>query len=253
MLEYPAPPSLEKIFQCEFDFIESGFLTGEENMRLDTERASDVTNGKSKAMFRLYGWKPWAVSLGYNQKIDDIEQLACEKNGFDIVRRPTGGRAVLHANELTYCVVANLPKGLNMHEAYHEIHIFLHKAMENIGISTLSFQKSRPNLRNFYNSSTKSAACFASSAQYEIEFEGRKVVGSAQRLFGQTLLQHGSILLSPGHERLADVSNLESEEQKQKLKEFILAKSATLQDTVGRSISFNELSSAIRTSFFDCK
>lgn len=237
--------SLQNFFQSDFDFIQSGYLVGQENMNLDTERVQAVANGSANPMLRIYGWKPWAVSLGYNQKETDIDRAACESNGFDIVRRPTGGRAVLHSNELTYCVVANLPAGTNMHDAYKAIHIFLVESIEQLDINTLSFQKSKPDLREFYNRSAMSASCFASTAQYEIEFNGRKVVGSAQRLTSKTLLQHGSVLLAAGHERLADVINLKTVDEKQRLKKFMLDKSATLQDAAGRPVSYEELSRSI--------
>lgn len=241
--------TLSNIFESDFEFIESGYLDGETNMQIDKERANALQTGSAHSLFRIYGWKPWAVSLGYNQKESDIDKIACKNANIDIVRRPTGGRAVLHANELTYCVVVNLPKHINMHDAYKEIHLFLVEAIENIGITTLSFKKSNPNLREIYNRPQISASCFASTAQFEIEHNNRKIVGSAQRIYGNTLIQHGSILLSSGHEKLAELTTLDSDEKKARLKEFIIANSATLNDVSGRNISFEELSEAIRQMF----
>ncbi len=237
---------MEKIFNRTFEFLESGFLTGAENMKIDFERAMAVSKGEKSAMLRLYGWKPWAVSLGYNQKETDIDKFLCEKESFDIVRRPTGGRAVLHAEELTYSVCVNLPEKMNMHDAYRGIHLFLLKAMQDTGIENLDFKKSQMNMREFYSRPEMSASCFAAAAQYEIEYMGRKVVGSAQRMFGRTLLQHGSILLDKGYERLADVINQKTEQQNKRLKEFMLAGSATLSEAAGRKISFDDLSDSIK-------
>ncbi len=89
----------------EWHFINTGFHAGEFNMRFDMELAKKLQLGGILPTLRVYGWKPWAVSLGYNQKKDDVHPDKCSEFGFDIVRRPTGGRAILHANELTYSVV----------------------------------------------------------------------------------------------------------------------------------------------------
>ena len=236
---------LTHFFGEKFEFIDTGFSSGEYNMDFDTCRTNEVAEGNALPMFRVYGWKPWAVSLGYNQKDDEIDKEKCELKGFDLVRRPTGGRAVLHANELTYSVVVNLPEGKTVHDVYKEIHTILLKAFISLGCKNIGFQKAQTDFREHYKSSGMSVSCFTSSARYEIEYEGRKVVGSAQRLFGKTLLQHGSILLTKGHEQIADVIRAKSESDREKLAEYLSNHSATLKESAGREISFNECREAI--------
>ncbi|MBI5324231.1 MAG: lipoate--protein ligase family protein [Ignavibacteriae bacterium] len=237
--------SLTHFFGVRFEFIDTGFSTGQFNMDFDIQRTNDVSEGKALPMFRVYGWKPWAVSLGYNQKAEEIDEELCRGKGFDIVRRPTGGRAVLHANEITYSVVLNLPDGLTVHDIYREIHSILLKAFINLGCKNIGFEKSQTDFREHYKSSGMSVSCFTSSARYEIEFEGRKVVGSAQRLFGKTLLQHGSILISCGHEQIADVINSKNEIIREKLREYLTNHSATLEESAVTSLNYDKVKSTI--------
>jgi lipoate-protein ligase A len=236
---------LTHFFGEEFEFIDTGFSSGQFNMDFDIKRTNDVAAGKALPMFRVYGWNPWAVSLGYNQKDDEIDKEKCGLKGFDLVRRPTGGRAVLHANEITYSVVINLPEGRTVHDIYREIHTILLESFISLGCKNIGFQKAQTDFREHYKSSGMSVSCFTSSARYEIEYEGRKVVGSAQRLFGKTLLQHGSILLSKGHEQIADVIKAKSESDRDKLRDYLLKHSATLEESSGRIINFNECREAI--------
>ncbi len=234
-----------KIFNGEFEFIDSGFSDGQYNMDFDILRTREFSNGTELPMFRFYGWKPWAVSLGANQNDSDIDSLTCKSKGYDVVRRPTGGRAVLHANELTYSVVTTLNDELTVHSIYREIHDILLTAFKSLGCRELEFEKSQADFRNLYKDSDMSVSCFASSARYEISFKGRKVVGSAQRLFGKTLLQHGSVLLGKGHEEIASVVNVIDESKKSVLRENILSHSSTLEEASGRKIGYKECLDAI--------
>jgi lipoate-protein ligase A len=229
----------------EFELLNTGFSTGSENMRFDMERTNAVAAGTAQPMFRLYGWNPWSVSLGANQDENEIDPEACSRLGFDIVRRPTGGRAVLHANELTYSVVTPLPEGRTVHDVYRDIHIILLEAFQSIGCSGLDFQKSQPDFRQLYKENEMSVSCFASSARYEISLDGRKIVGSAQRLFGKALLQHGSILLGDGFEQLALTARVSTPEKRERLMEFMKSHSATLSEAAGRNISFDEAANAV--------
>ncbi|MGA2298667.1 MAG: hypothetical protein ABSG15_14060 [FCB group bacterium] len=210
------------LFGGEFELIETGFSTGEYNMDYDLQRTLECSEGKALPMFRFYGWKPWAVSLGANQKEDDIDKNKCNELGFSLVRRPTGGRAVLHANELTYSVVLKMPDDKTVHDVYREIHLILLGGLKKLGCTGLEFVQSQKDLGNFYKQSGMSVSCFASSAKYEISWNNRKVIGSAQRLFGKTLLQHGSILL-----------------------EYIQSHSITIEEICGKEISYVECLNAM--------
>jgi lipoate-protein ligase A len=236
--------SSSDLFGGEFDLVVHDRPNGEYNMDFDYQRTMNCAAGRGKSMFRLYGWNPWTVSLGANQKEGDIDPHACAEKGFGIVRRPTGGRAVLHADELTYSVVMPVPEGQTVHDIYHRVHEILVEAFRALGCE-LEFEKTQADLRRHYRESGMAAACFASSARYEIEWQGRKIVGSAQRRFGDTLLQHGSILLGPGHEQLAEVVAGKGERSRMVLKQFMQTHSATLSEAAGRKIGFEEARKAV--------
>jgi lipoyl(octanoyl) transferase len=237
---------ISELFGGSFELIDDGFNTGEYNMKYDFERVALCSETKALPMFRLYGWKPWTVSLGANQNEFEINKVLCDKSGFGLVRRPTGGRAVLHANELTYSVVLNLHNSLTVQDIYREIHVILVNSFKSLGIENLDFAKSQPDFRDLYKKGTMSQSCFASTARYEIEFLGRKVVGSAQRLFGNTLLQHGSILIGSGHEQLADVIEAKDVETSIKLKQYIKSHAATLSESAGRELNYEEVKNAVK-------
>jgi lipoate-protein ligase A len=238
-----------ELFGGGFDLIMHGKESGKFNMEYDYRRAMDLQNGKARPMFRLYGWHPWAVSLGMNQKESDIDRKRCRTKGFDIVRRPTGGRAVLHANEVTYCAVLKIPDGYSVHDCYRELHTILVEGLRRYGCEGLEFEKSQPDLKSFYENRNLSVSCFASAARYEIEYKGRKLVGSAQHNYNGVLLQHGSILIGAGHEQLSDVANLKSDKERQILKRYILKHSATIEEITGREAKFDEVAEAIKSVF----
>ncbi len=229
---------ISELFNFDVELILDSHKKGKYNMDFDFQRTLLCEDGKALPMLRFYGWSPWAVSLGANQKESDFHQDKLKDYGFDLVRRPTGGRAVLHANELTYSFVCPLSDNLKPQNVYREIHYFLVKGLKLLGAENLEFEKSQTNFNEFYRRETVSISCFASSARYEIEWKGKKIVGSAQRVYGNTLLQHGSILLGPGYELIAEVANLKDEFAKEILRNHIKSHSISIEEIVGRKIPF---------------
>ena len=165
-------------------------------MAVDEALVRSIATGARPA-FRVYGWQPPAVSFGYAQRISrEVDAQKVRQRGIDIVRRPTGGRAVLHWNELTYSVVCpadNPIMGGNINEAYRKISEGLLSGIRTLGIDA-TFEPRRqtqPSPRG----KELTSPCFTSTAQYEVTFKGRKLIGSAQQRIGTMLLQHGSLLL----------------------------------------------------------
>jgi lipoate-protein ligase A len=238
-------PGFPACIRGQLEIIDSGAGTAAHNMLIDEQRAHACAAGEASPLLRLYAWQPWAVSLGANQRETDIDPQRCAERGFDLVRRPTGGRAILHADELTYCVVTPLADGQTVHDLYRDIHLLLRDALVSLGAIGLDFEKSQPDFRALYKSSTRSLPCFSSAARYELQWHGRKLVGSAQRRYGTVVLQHGSILLGSGHEQLADVATLASEEERKTMRSTLLNQTTTLHEICGRTISYEECSAAI--------
>jgi lipoate-protein ligase A len=137
---------------------------------------------------RLYGWAPGCLSFGRHEPAArryDAGRIA--DLGLDVVRRPTGGRAVWHGREVTYSIAC--PGGLgSLRESYAEIHRMLRDALEGIGVAAELAPRAPAQ-------SVDAGACFARPAGGELMVGGRKVVGSAQLRQGEALLQHGSILI----------------------------------------------------------
>ncbi len=182
-----------------------GASTGALNMERDLVLLHSVQRGEFDIGFRSYTWDPWCVSLGRNQPPSSIDALRCESLGFDIVQRPTGGRAVLHADELTYCIVMRIDDSRSASFVYQQTHELIFNALQSVA-EGLSLSTDSTNLRTHYASSGPlGQACFTSHARSEIVRDGRKVVGSAQRIIAGCVLQHGSILCGPGHSTLADI------------------------------------------------
>jgi lipoate-protein ligase A len=160
---------------------------GEENMRRDIALAEEAAR-TGAAFLRIYGWRPPAVSIGRNQRPEEACDLsACAALGWDVVRRPTGGRAVLHAaDEVTYCMAlpaAAAPPGVLA--AYAWLAQGLLAAYRLLGLPAA--------LAEGRHLEERSGACFDAAAAHEVLVEGRKVAGSAQVRRGGYLLQHGAL------------------------------------------------------------
>ena len=210
--------------------IDSPALPGDFNMACDYLLTRD-TNFGDNTVLRLYTWNRPTISLGYHQKADNIDFEKCRGDGIDIVRRPTGGRAILHWGELTYCLIFPVEPGRGrekLKEIYCQAHQAIANALRNAG-SKVDFAgaKNKPQPHN--------PLCFASTAGTELEVGGKKVVGSAQRLFDSAILQHGSILLTDQHLRMPEYLDLPIDRQ-EALKHQLSAKSGHLEVTDGTSL-----------------
>jgi lipoyl(octanoyl) transferase len=161
---------------------------GWSNMALD-QALLDRAERAGERWLRLYGWDPHCLSFGRHEPAARrYDRARVETLGLDVVRRPTGGRAVWHAREVTYAVAAPCAALGTLRESYIEIHRMLLDAVGRLGIAARLAPQGRP-------VGVDGGACFASPAGGEIMVGGRKAVGSAQLRQGDALLQHGSILL----------------------------------------------------------
>ena len=161
-------------------------------------------------VLRLYHWQPWAVSLGQHQdpaRVLDLEALA--RRGWDWVIRPTGGRAVLHAEEITYALVAPLagPFTGGLAAAHRRIAGALARFYHALDLPVTLTRPAPPSQLD----PRSPAPCFLAPGLAELELSGRKLAGSAQRRGRRALLQHGSLPLSPDHLALAELLPLPDE------------------------------------------
>lgn len=169
---------------------------GAVNMARDRALAGWVEEGR--AVLRLYGWTRPTISFGRNEPARDLyDRDAIARAGFDVVRRPTGGRSVLHADEVTYAVAWPSRALGRPRDAYLRIHGALRRGLASLGVEAEIAPRSADR-----SPGPDAGPCFALPTGGEVVVRSRKIVGSAQRRFGGTLLQHGSILLSDGQARL---------------------------------------------------
>jgi lipoate-protein ligase A len=179
-------------------FFDTGPNIGAYNMAVDEELLARAQAGDAMPVLRFYGWAPPAVSLGRFQKIEKaVNADACKRLGLDIVRRITGGRAVLHHTELTYSIVSRSDNPLfppDVLGTYKIIASGLLAGLKNLGVHAEMVSRSDRHAA-LVNKETKDPSCFSSPSWYEILVQGKKIVGSAQRRVTGAFLQHGSILI----------------------------------------------------------
>ena len=182
--------------------IDSGKCDAAYNMALDEAIATYVRRGRSKPTLRLYGWESPSVSLGSFQKISDINSDYCAANEVVLVRRPTGGRAILHGDELTYSFCSRNNKAFShgLLETYRRLSIAFASALDMLGLK-VEMKTERESGREL----TRSPLCFRSASYGEISIDAKKLVGSAQKRWLDGFLQQGSIPYSIDHEKLESV------------------------------------------------
>src|SRR5699024_3640332 len=188
--------------------LHTGWRSSAENMAIDEAILIAHSEGKTPPTIRFYGWDPATLSIGYFQKVDkelDMDRLRKRKLG--IVRRPTGGRAVLHDQEMTYSVIVGedypgMPTSVT--DSYRVLSQGLLEGFRKLDLSAEMVPLETEEEKEKY-ASMGSAACFDSPSNYELVVEGRKVAGSAQTRQRGVILQHGSILLDMDVDLLFDV------------------------------------------------
>ncbi len=214
------------------------------NMALDSHLFSVCEAGAGEAYLRLYTWKPPALSLGFHEPLRVIDREAAVRDGVDIVRRPTGGRVVLHKNDLTYAIV--LPFALaggegtsNVTDIYRRVSGCIVEGLRPLG-ATLVVDRGRT------RAARGARPCFASTSRYEITYGGRKVIGSAQRVGRRCVLQHGSIPVGTDYLDIAKyLRGVDGDIMRQKV-----SKSATcLENIVPGGVNIGEIVQHMRETF----
>jgi len=222
--------------------IRDGALPGARNMARDVAMLEAVAHGDAPPTLRLYGWDPPCLSLGRHQGLEAADLAFCHANGIDVVRRPTGGRALLHHLELTYAVVAPLGEGplpRALQDAYRRICEPLVAACRSLGIGAeltpgeVSLQLPGP---------TSTIPCFEAPAGGEVVVGGRKLIGSAMRAHGGAVLQHGAILLDWDGRPQAGSMGLPDDRS-------LRASVTTVAEQLGRPCVVSELEQALLEAF----
>ncbi len=188
-------------------------------------------------VLRLYRWSPSALSLGYAQSVNEINTTFCTENDIAIVRRITGGSAVLHEHELTYSVVLGediLPASIV--RSCRMISGGIVRALALLGITAFPHESLTGNLR--------SSACFDEPSWYEIIVDGKKIAGSAQRRVRGKVLQHGALLIGIDIEKYARCFN-----DSQGLAARLVGRMTSISGKLGRPVSYGETGEALKRGF----
>lgn len=233
----------------DWRYLNTGKLPGALNMAIDEAVATLGNQRKAPPTIRFFGWEPTCLSVGYFQSVErEVDVEGCRRAGVDLVRRPTGGRAVLHDDELTYSVIALESDPLvsgGIAESYRKISTGLVAGLAGLAVAA----EMAPG-RSGKASPYRSAACFDSASSYEVMVEGKKLVGSAQVRRGSVVLQHGSLLLGFDGGRLLSLLKLGTAERTD-LGGDLEAKATSLEAVAGRRIAFAEVAEALKAGFED--
>ena len=216
------------------------------NMALDEAILESCGRGDSPATLRLYAWEPACLSLGYAQPVQDVDLERLQARGWDLVRRPTGGRAVLHTDEITYSVIA--PPGEarisgTVLEAYNRLAAALVETLRLLDLP-VEIQERRQD-----GNKDPNPVCFEVPSTYEITVVGKKLVGSAQARRKDGVLQHGTLPLTGDLTRILQALVLPDEAARERAAARLLERATTVEAFLGRTVSWEDAARACRRAF----
>lgn len=206
--------------------------------------------GRREALptLRLYAWDPPCLSLGFAQPVADVDCEALARQGWQMVRRPTGGRAILHADELTYSVIAPLDEPRvsgRVLESYRRLSQALVAALERLGLPAQADQEYAPAQGD---ERVSGAVCFETPSNYEITVAGKKLIGSAQARRKEGVLQHGSLPLRGDLTRITQALTYPSAAARDQAAQRLLAHAATLE-MLGKPVTWEAAAAVFVAAF----
>lgn len=223
------------------------FRDGASNMAIDCAILEAVAVGEQAPTLRLYGWAPFCLSLGYGQRMRDVDLEALADRGWELLRRPTGGKAILHGDELTYslCLPLDHPlAGGDVAESYRRISAGLLRALACLGLGAQAQpQGERPRHGDL------GPVCFELPSHYEISIGGRKLIGSAQLRRRGGLLQHGTLPLFGDVARICDALRYDGDGTPAEQKARVRARATTLAQAAGKTVNWSAAAAAIEAGF----
>ncbi|MFS0787246.1 biotin/lipoate A/B protein ligase family protein [Shouchella sp. 1P09AA] len=233
-------------------FINSGNKSPSYNMALDEALLTWHSRGEIPPTIRFYGWNPATLSIGYFQQLEkEINMNMVKEKGLGFVRRPTGGRGVLHEHELTYSVIVSeehpsMPASVT--EAYRVISTGLLEGFKQLGLeayfSVPESVKEKEALKN-----PRSSVCFDAPSWYELVVEGRKIAGSAQTRQKGVILQHGSIVFDFDVDKLFDLFYYRSDRLRERMQQQFLKKAVAINELRSTPVSMEESIVAFKQGF----
>lgn len=215
----------------------------------DAGRVDAGQRAAAMMVLRIYSWRPSAVSIGYGQEAEkEIDPDLCDRYGIEMVRRITGGRVVLHDQELTYSLVApesHPALGGRSGVMLRAVSEALVETLKHFGIPADQATEGRCGSGGNYD------VCFTATGRYEITAGGRKLAGSAQRRSRGVVLQHGSLLLGPGHRRLPLLMPTHEPERRETIARLLNHRTVSVAELIPDPPSFEEWADRLSRSMLD--
>jgi lipoate-protein ligase A len=216
------------------------------NMAVDEAILEAAGRGESRPTLRLYSWNPPCLSLGHAQPVSDIDQERLRANSWESVRRITGGRAILHTDEVTYSVTGPVDEPRLMGsvlESYNRLAKALLSVVMALGVP-VEVQTGTVKANGDPN-----PVCFEVPSTYEITVRGKKLIGSAQARRKDGVLQHGSLPLSGDLTRICEVLHYQGELEREAARQRLLARATTVESVLGRPISWERAAQVFAQKF----
>ena len=221
--------------------------TGAWNMAADEAILEHIHRGEAPTTLRLYSWNPPCLSLGHAQSFKDVDVERLHARGWDVVRRVTGGRAILHTDELTYSVTGSAEEPVlagGVLESYNRLaQALLHAVRE------LSVPVEMKELEDGHSQKNLNPVCFEVPSTYEITVDGKKLIGSAQARKKEGVLQHGSLPLTGDLTRICDALIFADEAVRQNAKERLLARATTVETVIGVDVAWEHAAQSLVRGF----
>ena len=202
------------------------------NMAVDESILEHIHRGESQPTLRLYAWDPPCLSLGRAQSFADVDMQRVKANGWEVVRRATGGRAILHTDELTYSVTGSAEEPVlagGILESYNRLAQALLFAVRELGLPVEMKEYESAG----HASNEKNPVCFEVPATYEITVNGKKLIGSAQARKQEGVLQHGSLPLIGDLTRICQALVFKDEAAREVAAQRLLTRATTVQSVIG--------------------
>ena len=227
--------------------IQSPPAQGALNMAMDDTLLESVMQGTSEPILRLYRWNPACLSLGYAQPISDIDRARLKEHNWDLVRRPTGGRAILHTDELTYAVILPIGHPLSrggVLPSYQRISTGLIQALQLLGLEVTV----QPSVQ-LNDVERTEPVCFKIPSSYEITVAGKKLLGSAQVRRKGAVLQHGTLPLQGEIRRICDALAFPKAADRELAKQRVQQRAGTVSDLLDQHVTWDQAAQAIQQGF----
>ncbi|MGD8244751.1 MAG: biotin/lipoate A/B protein ligase family protein [Anaerolineae bacterium] len=209
-------------------------------MSIDEAILRAVASGDAPPTLRFYAWDPPCLSLGRGQPVADVDRWAVQAAGYDLVRRPTGGRAILHIDELTYSVIApeEEPRVAGgVVASYRRLSAGLVRGLERLGVADIVADQ------RLENRDHEGPVCFEMPSDYEITVGGRKLVGSAQMRSQGVVLQHGALPLFGDIARICPLLASHPDSER------VRARAVAVDEVLGRAVPWDEAAEALAAGF----